>query len=123
MTSWTAHLKPGEQPILVKEGWSWAAFAFGPLWLATQRAWIPAVLHLVLLVLIPVLCGPAAALVLTGALAVLAGLMGRDLVRWSLDRRGFELAAVLAARDEDTALGRLLTFRPDVAAGLAAILE
>jgi hypothetical protein len=118
--SYTAHLKPGEQPVLVKEGWSWGAFLFGPLWLAAQRAWLPAAALLALMVLLGALPG---GWVLVGALAVLAGLMGRDAVRWSLDRRGFECAAVLAARDEDTALGRLLTYRPELAAGLAAILE
>ena len=55
------------------------------------------------------------------ALSVLAGVMGRDLVRWSLERRGYAMVHVLAARDEDGALARLLTYRPDIAAGMAGL--
>ena len=56
------------------------------------------------------------------AIAVLAGLVGRDGVRWALEWRGYTLAHVLAARDEDAALARLLTYRPDVASDLAMLL-
>ena len=122
MTSWTAHLKPGRDPVLVREGFSWGALFFGPLWFAAQRAWIPAALHLALLVLVPALIRPPYAGITLTAVAVLAGLMGRDLVRWTLERRGYVLAHVLAARDEDGALARLLTYRPEVATSLAARL-
>ncbi len=123
MTGWTAHLKPGRHPVLVREGWSWPAFAFGPLWLSTQRAWIPAVLHGALLaVAMGVLAGPVRS-VAVWTLAVLAGLLGRDLVRWSLERRGYHLVHVVAARDEDAALGRLLSNRPDLAAGMAGLVR
>lgn len=123
MRGWTAHLKPGRQPVLVPEAWSWRAFLFGPVWLAAQHAWIPAVLQAALLVLVAVLLPAPARAVGIAALAVLAGLLGQDLVRWSLERRGYHLAHVLAARDEEAALGRLLTYRPDVAAGMAGLLR
>ena len=123
MKSYTAHLKFDREPILVAEGWSTAAFVFGPVWLAINRAWIPAALHLAILVLIAALLPAPAKGVVTVALAVLAGLMGRDLVRWSLDRRGYLESHVLAARNEEAALGRLLTYRPDIAASLAATLR
>ena len=42
MRGYTAHLKPGRTPVLVPEGFSWAAWLFGPLWLAAHRAWVPA---------------------------------------------------------------------------------
>jgi len=123
MNAYTAHLKPGREPILVKEAFSLGALLFGPLWFAVHRAWVPAAIHLFLaaaiLRLLPARDG---APILLG-LAVLAGLLGRDLVRWSLERRGYTLSHVLAARDEETALGRLLTFRPDIAAGLAETLR
>ena len=122
MRSYTAHLKPGKQPVLLREGWSWGAFLFGPLWLLAHRAWLPALALAVLLGLTPLLRGnPAPVIAIT--LLVLAGLFGRDLLRWSLARRGYVMQHVLAARDEDAALGRLLTFRPDLAAGLAALLR
>ncbi len=47
------------------------------------------------------------------ALAWLAGLVGRDLVRWSLARRGYVLAHVVAAPDRDAALARVLAVRED----------
>ena len=123
MRTYTAHMKPDHAPVLVREGWSWGAFLFGPFWLARHRAWIPAILLLVLLVLLrAALPGPAAPIALLGV-AWLMGLAGQDLRRWSLERRGYLMAHVLAARDEDTALGRLLTFRPDVAVGLAGLLR
>ena len=114
--TYTAHLKPGREPILVREGWSWGAALFGPIWFAAQRAWIPAAIDLALLVAAAVLRGAPVTQV---ALGILAGLLGRDTVRWSLDRRGYVVEHVLAARDEDTAFARLLTYRPDVAARLA----
>lgn len=122
MRSYTAHLKSGRPPVLLREGFAWGAALFGPLWFAAHRAWWPALGSLVLAAMLGALAGPIAAPILATALAVITGLVGRDLVRWSLEQRGYLLEAVLAARDEDAALGRLLTWRPDLAAGYAAIL-
>ena len=121
MNAYTAHLKPGRDPILVKEAFSWGAFLLGPLWFTIHRAWIPAAVHLFLIIALARFLPPRFGPVLLG-LALVAGLLGRDILRWSLDRRGYTLAHVLAARDEDTALGRLLTFRPEIAAQVAGAL-
>ena len=121
MRSYTAHLKPGREPILVKEAFSWGAFLLGPLWFTIHRAWIPAAIHLFLIVALMRFLPPRFGPVLIG-LALLAGLLGRDILRWSLDRRGYTLAHVLAARDEDGALARLLTYRPEIAAQVAETL-
>ena len=115
MNTYTAHLAPGTEPILVKEGFSWGALIFGPLWFTTHRAWLAAIIHLALIVLLARLLPPRLGPVLIG-LALAAGVFARDILRWTLDRRGYTLAHVLAARDEETALGRLLTFRPELAA-------
>ena len=123
MITYTAHTKPGREPILVKEGFSCGAFLFGPLWFATWRAWVPAAVHLLLLVVLLRFSPGRVAPVLLVALGVLAGTLGRDLVRWALERRGYTLVHVLAARNADAALGRLLTFRPDLAAEMAAFLR
>lgn len=114
MKSWTVHLKPDRPPVLLREGWSWGAFVFGPFWLLVRRAWLPAVLWLAFSVLLAVLAPGGARPVLAFALSVLAGLLGWDLVRWSLLRRGYGLVHVLAARDEEAALARLLAARPDL---------
>jgi Protein of unknown function (DUF2628) len=111
---WTAHIRAGAAPVLVREGFSWGALFFGPLWLAAHRAWIAAILTLAATVLIVVLTGDSVAAALLGALIVLLGLSGQDLRRWSLDHRGYLLAQVVVARSELEALARLLERRPDL---------
>ena len=115
MRFWTAHIRPGAPPVLVREGFSWGALIFGPLWLAAHRVWIPAVLVLAVAILIVVLAHDGAAGALLGAVIVLLGLSGQDLRRWSLDHRGYLLAQVVTGRNEMDALGRLLERRPDLA--------
>ena len=115
MKIFTAHLKPLTEPVLVREGFSWGAFLFGPLWLAARRAWIPAGLVLAALVLADVLMPNIRGVVLDLGAAFMLGLMGRDLQRWSLEQRGYLMTHVLAARDEDEAWMRLLNRRPDLA--------
>jgi Protein of unknown function (DUF2628) len=110
----TAHIRFGAAPVLVREGFSWGALLFGPLWLAVHRAWIAAVLALAAIVLIVVLAKEGTAAALLTALMVLLGFSGHDLRRWSLDYRGYLLAQVVVARDELDALGRLLDRRPDL---------
>ncbi len=114
MNFWTVHVRQGTAPVLVREGFSWGALLFGPLWLAVHRAWIPAVLTVVATVLILFLTTDGTSIALLSALVLLLGLSGHDLRRWSLDHRGYLLAQVIAARDELEALERLLTRRPDL---------
>ena len=114
MRLFTTHLRPGQPPLLVREGFSGAAFWFGAIWLAIHRAWVPAALTFVVFVLTLLLVrvsGTAAPLL---GLAVLQGLLCPDLRRWSLDRRGFRRGPVVAASDQDVALGRLLDARPEL---------
>ena len=120
MTGYTAHLKPGRPPILVREGWSWGCFLFGPFFFTSHRAWLPAAFHVALLGIAASAPSSLRGVLLT-ALAVLAGLMGRDALRWALDRRGYVVAHVVVARDDDGALGRLLQARPDLVAGMAGL--
>ena len=123
MKGYTAHLKPGRSPVLVREGFSWAAWLFGPLWLAAHRAWVPAALLAAVTIALWVLLPRPVVMILGFGLGWLTGLLAQDMRRWSLERRGYVMAHVLSARDEETALGRLLTFRPDIAARLAAPLQ
>ncbi len=114
MKFWTAHIRAGAAPILVREGFSWGALIFGPLWLAAHRAWIAAALSLAAFILIVFLATDGIAAALLTTLVVLLGLSGHDLRRWSLDLRGYLLAQVLVASDELEALERLLERRPDL---------
>ena len=114
MRFWTAHIRSGAAPVLVREGFSWGALLFGPLWLAVHRAWIAAALTFAAAVLIAALASKGVTGALLSALVVLLGLSGQDLRRWSLGHRGYLLAQVVVARDELEALGRLLERRPDL---------
>ena len=114
MRFWTAHIRAGATPVLVREGFSWGALMFGPIWLALHRAWIAAVLTLAASVLTVVLTSDGVAAALLAALAALLGLSGHDICRRSLDHRGYLLSQVVAARDELEAMQHLLERRPDL---------
>jgi hypothetical protein len=122
MKIFTSHLRQGAVPVLIREGFSFGAALFGCLWLFWQRAWIPAILVFTLdLVVFRV------ATITTGGtlwlgLFLLQGLLGRDMVRWSLARRGFSSGPIVAARDHESALARLLTERADLLHNLGGTL-
>ena len=114
MRVFTSHLRAGAAPVLVGEGFSWAAFWFGFLYLAVYRAWIAAALNLAVLLLALGLAHSTG----TGApllgLAVLQGLFACDLRRWSLAQRGLAAGPVVSAPDQDQAFARLLGERADL---------
>ena len=114
MSFYTAHLKPDANPVLVREGFSWGALVFGPLWLAAHRAWVAAALALAGYILVAALVPSPASRILILGLAALLGLTGRDLRRWTLRQRGYLLAHVVAARGPEDALLRLMTQCPDL---------
>ena len=108
MRLFTTHTQPGQSPVLVREGFSGAAFWFGAFWLAAHRAWTAAALTLAAALLtfaFARLIGSAIPLV---GFATLQGLICPDLLRWSLAQRGFVEGPVVAAPDQDLALRRLL---------------
>jgi hypothetical protein len=111
---WTAHEKPNAPPVLLYEGFSFGALMFGPFWLASQRAWIPAGATFLLTLLILFFARPPASPVLFLGLALLLGCSGRDLVRWTITRRGYLESNVVTGRTEDEARCRLLEARPDL---------
>jgi hypothetical protein len=114
MRIYTAHTAPRRAPVLVREGFAWGAFVFGPLWLLARGLWVAGGLALCLWIVVAVLVPQVAAgpvlLVLHWAL----GLYGNDVRRWSLVQDGYLLVHVVAAPDEDAALARLLERRPDL---------
>jgi hypothetical protein len=116
MKVWTAHLHPARPPVLVHEGWSWGAALFGPFWLLANRAWVPGAIVLAVVVILNLLVPQGLRGLLILGFFLLLGLLGRDLLRWSLARRGYALAHVVAAGDGDAAFVRLLDARPDLAA-------
>ena len=114
MKTWTAHLHATKPPVLLKEGFVWGAYMFGPLWLLAQRAWVPAALALAGYALVAVLTEDRTTLLVWLLANWCLGLWGNDVLRWTLHLRGFTLAHVVAARDADSAFVRLPTARPDL---------
>ena len=123
MRFFTAHTRADAraagEPVLLVEGFRWGAFLFGPLWLAWYRAYIPAALAMAASVAVFVLTGGAVRGVMLAAIAFLVGLTGNDCRRWSLERRGYLLTDVVAARDAEAAFARFLARRPEQAERLA----
>ncbi len=100
----------GREAVLVKEGFSWPALFFGPLWLAAKGMWR----ELAVFALLLALAGLAQAL---GAERiggwmmvlpfVLLGFEGNGLHVRALQRRGWEEAGLVAGADLDEAELRL----------------
>ena len=127
MRSWTVHLPPGpigdaKAPILIREGFSFWAFLFGPFWLFRHRAWIAGGVVLLVLIGVNLLANPWAAALALG-FQLLLGFHGGDLRRWTLRRRGWTLAHIVQARDSDSALVRLLQAEPGLVPLYAAELQ
>lgn len=99
--------------VLVKEGFSWPAFMFGPLWFLWHRLWLALLGYLAAnIVLAGALAlfgaNPAQQLLAGVAFALLVGWHGNDLRRWTLLRRGYRLVELVVARDEGEAEKRTL---------------
>lgn len=120
MKLWTVHTAPGRPPVLVREGFSLWAALFGPLWLLTKGAWLPALLLGCAEAAIGLAVHGPQRTVLELALAWLVGLCGRDMLRWSLARRGYTISHVVTGRDDEAALTRLLDRQPWLRAGFAS---
>jgi hypothetical protein len=117
-------LDPDRDVALVKEGFCWPAFVFGPLWALTRKLWLAAfVFALVLgaieyLVEATALDPVASAALMLGASAAF-GWIGNDLRRRKLERQGFVFQGVVAGDDLDAAFKRFLDATPALARSLA----
>ncbi len=88
----------------VKEGFTIWGFLFGPLWLLYNRAWLAFILTLILM------AGLAAVLVQFGLkdqapaivdvlVSLIIGFEGNNILRWSLQRKGYALLGSVAGRN------------------------
>ena len=116
MRVYTVHTRAGAAPVLVREGFGWAPAIINFVWFALNGAWVVAAIAFAACVLIARFAPPSFGLPLYVALAVALGVFGRDLLRWTLDRRGFRLVQVVTGADRDVALARVLERRPDLVA-------
>ena len=99
---------------VVPDGFSWHAFAYGPLWFLYHRLWIAALL-VVLLVGATAAAGyalnlrPAAGLLVALLVQVLIGLEASSLRRWTYARGGRPVRDALVARNAEEAEIKALT--------------
>lgn len=110
MARYTVHVK-GEGPEalaraqFVRDGFSWLALGFGPLWLLAKGAWISALLLIALLMGIAMLLGSigiAAMFPLVSQLvSFLVALESGAIRAWELELKGHRFAGVISGDDRD----------------------
>ena len=105
MKFYTVHAKPGDGPeknILIKEGFSWPAFFFGPLWLGLKRVWIALAIAMAFIIGTG-MNGGALAYWISVAVPFVIGFEGNDLWRHALEKKGYEMKGYVAAGNLDEA--------------------
>jgi hypothetical protein len=105
---------PTAAPVLLREGFAFWGFLFGPFWLLWHRCWLAGLGLFALSVALAMVPAPWDAPALL-ALHAMIGLHGQDLRRWTLARRGWRLEHVVAGADEEAAMLRLLVAVPRLA--------
>jgi hypothetical protein len=115
MLTFTVHEPPdppadridrAEKLVFIKDGFSWAAALFGPLWMIVHRLWW-ALLGFVVIVGSLQLIGKLAVvdqrwMALAGfAVNLLVGFEADTLRRWALERRGWRMLGAVSGRTFD----------------------
>ena len=126
MRLYSAYFHPSDStraerpPVLVKEGISWPCLILGWIGLLLSGSWIAALLvGAASLVLTAIFRHVGGAWPLLAGLQLLLALFANDLRRWELRLRGFVVGPVVAGRDAEAALLRLLDIRPELIGGSA----
>jgi Protein of unknown function (DUF2628) len=101
-------MQRADQLAFVKEGFSWPALLFPPLWLLYHRMWIELVLFILAFaglgwVLSLGKLGEALLGWVSFALVLLFAIEANDLRRAALERRGYRLSGMAAGRDREAA--------------------
>lgn len=112
MRIYTVHELPGapldgDGIVLVKEGFSFPAFALSWIWLAYCRLWIALGLWIGLTSVVSFLAermlGLEAAMLCSLALQLLLGFEGNDIRRWTLARKGYREVGIASGSSQDEA--------------------
>lgn len=86
---------------VIRDGFVWSAFLFGPFWALVRARWIAAAAMAAGWLVAGVLAGlagdPAAASALWLVAALWCGFSGRDLEAWSLESQGWTTSDVVLA--------------------------
>lgn len=119
MAIFTVHAPPGaidaaaaaEDAVFLREGFSPAAFVFAPLWAILRGAWSGLVIWIVAIVVVGLAAarlGDAAGLTLYLGVALWFGLEARNLRRWHLARRGWQMVGLAAGANRREAEARFV---------------
>ncbi len=116
MKLYTVHIPvggqvPGEEPVLLKEGFCWPAFFFSFLWALWHRLWLVALLLVLASVAIEAAMSQLGANdavrgAVTLGFAVFVGATANDWRRGALAKLGYRLTDIVAAGDADAACRR-----------------
>ena len=116
MPTFTVHVPPGiaedaaraDRTVFVREGFSTAAFVFGPLYLVYRRLWLATIAWLIAAAALAVLAHALGLsiwcrMLLFLVLAVLTGLEAGEARRRALGRRGYIASALLVGVTRESA--------------------
>jgi len=104
-------LNPDHDIKVIRDGFSWMACLFGPVWAIWHRSWWALLAlsgaQLAMFALIYGLgLGETASIIISSGVAIALGYLASDIRRWMMDRQGFREAGYIVAKDEDAALLR-----------------
>jgi len=108
MAVWTVHAppspglsdEPADDVVFIREGFSWAAFLFAPIWALAHRLWLTFALWLVAVIVISLIgssAGDAITWPLTIGFLLWFGYEARDFQRAKLARRDWRLVDIVNA--------------------------
>jgi hypothetical protein len=111
-------LSPDRDAVLIKEGFCWPAFFFGPFWALYHRMWFVCLGILSVTILLAVVeailhVDPMTYGAISIGIAALIGFHGNDWRRTALDARGWNMGGLSAAADTDAAFRRFVDLHPE----------
>jgi len=93
-----------DEVVFVRDGFSWAALIFGPLWLIAQRMWAVLAGWLVVTAALSALdywLGGPGPVVVNALFNLLFALEANFLRGWTLEKKGWHFMGVATGRDQD----------------------
>ena len=115
MITFTVHEPPNapsdrldraESLVFVKDGFSWVAAVFGPLWMLANRLWLVLVGYLVICGAIQIIAwtlnlGPRPLSYAMMALSMIIGFEADTLRRWTMDLKGWSMVGSVNGRNSE----------------------
>ena len=112
MAIYTVHVEAGDTSAanarFIREGFSWGALIFGPLWLLAHRLWLAFLVCCLVLILNASLAyhlhlDNGAAMLLSTLSSVYIALEGNQLRRKNMERRGWPMVDIVSAEHSEAA--------------------